>query len=59
MPTSPMQQNAAITGSFRRIRNIFQRADESIGPYGWFFYSLKRLLMSRFRRFIKDGVPGP
>jgi len=42
MPTSPLGQNTPITGIFRRIRDILQRADEGIGPYGWVFYSLKK-----------------
>jgi len=37
MPTSPLGQNAPITGGFQRIRNIFQRVDEGIGPYRWLF----------------------
>ena len=33
MPTSPRQKTAAAICKFRRIRNIFERADVGIGPY--------------------------
>ena len=37
MPTSPLEKMAVIFGEFRRIRNIYKRADVGIGPYDYLF----------------------
>ena len=41
MPTSPRGKIHRIIKVFRRIRNILHRADVGIGPYNYFFDSLK------------------
>jgi len=65
MPTSPLRQNTTITGSFRRIRDIFQRADEGIGPYGWVFLQsdynllLVSFLSELLKRHLQKTEPSP
>ena len=48
MSTSSQQKTAAISGDFRKIHNICDRADVGIGPYDNLFRILKSRLGAAF-----------